>query len=174
MRLYEISNNNPIIAYHGTDSLFDMFDLSFSRDGNDANGPGVYFTTSKDEACHYGKYLITAELNLRTFITSNKRANINVVKKMINLSPEKDDVLTNFDEDPRKAYNNAIKQIFINDDAKETYERVWYDFYRDDNKLYCENMAKLGFDAVKINTHVGFQYIVLNLASIKDISRQAI
>lgn len=170
MRIYEIVNND-LIVYHGSQSSFDKFDLNYSGNGHDLNGPGIYFTTSKYDAITYGNYLITAKLKLRKVITPKTKTSISVIKKLIDMSPEKDDVLTNFAENPTKAFNNAVNQIIIPNNAKESYERVWYDFYRDENKLYCENMTKLGYDAVKMEIVGGYHYIVLNLNAIEIVDK---
>lgn len=169
MKLYEITNKY-IEAYHGSTKLFKSFDLSYSAKENDLHGPGIYFTTSKDEALHYGNFLITVKLKLQKVIKKNQKANIDIVKKMINMAPDKDDVLSDFAENPKIAFDNAVKQLFVENDAKETYERIAHTFYKDDNKLYCENMSSLGFDAVQVKTHIGYQYIVLNLKAIDIVS----
>lgn len=174
MKLYEITNAS-IEVYHGSPKLFKSFDLSFSTKENDLHGPGIYFTSSKDEALHYGNFLITAKLKLQKVIKKNQKANLEIVKKMINMAPDKDDVLSDFAENPTRAFDNAVKQLFVENNAKETYERIAHTFYKDDNKLYCENMSKLGFDAVKIKVNGGcYYYIVLNLKAIEIINYEHI
>lgn len=164
MRIDEIAKFD-VVAYHGSLTRFTHFDLSFSGKGHDVNGPGIYFTTIKDDALLYGNYLITATLHLNKIITPTKRPNKQIIEKMITMSPDKDDVLLNYDENPYTAFRNAVYGYMIMN-AKEAYESVWYDFYQDKNKLYCDNMASLGYDAVKVEVNGGYHYIVLNLASI--------
>lgn len=172
MKLNEIIDSD-IIVYHGSPKQFKQFDLSFSGNGVDKDGPGIYFTTLKYDAMRYGPYVITAKLHLNKIITSDKRPNRKIVEKMIDMAPNKDDVLTNYDENPKIAFNDAVVGI-MNLNAKDAYESVWFDFYKDDNNLYCENMSKLGFDAVKIKVNGGYYYIVLNLKAIKIINYEHI
>ena len=52
MKIYRIAKT-VIDAYHGSPSQFDKFDINFSGQGNDQEGPGIYFTTDPDDASHY-------------------------------------------------------------------------------------------------------------------------
>lgn len=168
MRLDKTAKSN-VVVYHGSRDQFTHFDLAHSGTGNDQNGPGIYFTTVKDDAMNYGSYLITATLHLNKIITSSKRPIKQVIEKLINMSPDKDDVLMDYDENPRIAFRDAVNG-YMHLNAKEAYEMLWFDFYKKDNKLYCENMASLGYDAVKVEVNGGYHYIVLDLASIEIIN----
>ena len=55
--------NDEIIAYHGTESSFDKFDINKQR--INTFGKGFYFTNSKDEAKEYGDKVITVRLNIK-------------------------------------------------------------------------------------------------------------
>lgn len=50
--------------YHGTDTLFDSFDNSFTGAGNDAYGSGFYFSNDESTSRGYGKHMKKVELAL--------------------------------------------------------------------------------------------------------------
>lgn len=64
--LYE-SISNGIIAYHGTNSQFDFFDGSHTKNG-DALGTGYYFTLNPEVAKLYGSRIIKVNLNLNKLL----------------------------------------------------------------------------------------------------------
>lgn len=58
--IYEAKSLNEQLMYHGTNQEFDAFDKKFM--GRMDYGYGFYFTTDKQYALDYGKYLLTCEI----------------------------------------------------------------------------------------------------------------
>ena len=59
------SKGAPAVWYHGTDSKFDEFDMSyFGKTDDGYYGRGFYFTSDEDEAKEYGSIVVKAHLNV--------------------------------------------------------------------------------------------------------------
>lgn len=84
-----ISENHTdyIIAYHGSDYIFDKFEKKKNKDkeGFDPFGEGIYFVDNISEAKEYGKYVYKCKLylnkifdidnNLKDWITISEKDN---------------------------------------------------------------------------------------------------
>jgi hypothetical protein len=56
----EVSKSrNSILAFHGSKNKIEKFTDEFvgRREATDQEGPGIYFTTSREDAMAYGNYL---------------------------------------------------------------------------------------------------------------------
>jgi hypothetical protein len=136
--------NEQNIYYHGSPMLFKEFDYKFLSTGKgyDQNGPGFYFTNNLKHAEMYGKYIYRVKLNLGKTVPLKGKAKKSEVIKMIKIAPDLADDLTNWDENPIIALNNAVNAI-ANNNPHEAFQSVWHDFYRNNSAQYLKNMISL-------------------------------
>ena len=63
-----------MIVYHGSNSNFTKLRIAKSLVKNSSTleneGPGIYFSTDKSVAKHYGKYVYTLDINDKYFLDS--------------------------------------------------------------------------------------------------------
>ncbi len=163
------------LFYHGTKASFDHFDLDFIGKGNDQNGPGFYFTDNIESAALYaGEHgtILACHLSPRKIIKSNGKVNISAARYILNHAPNLKDTLLNWDENFDVALRNALHSMIVENNPKETFERIWYDFYRDDAKLWALMMMKFQYDAIAIVAGEDVHVIMLNPDRIKIVSKE--
>jgi hypothetical protein len=176
--LYEADKSvSKKVFYHGTPHKFEHFDLDYIGKGNDQEGPGFYFTDDINTARGYaGKngVILACELFPRKIIKSVGKINLQMVDFMITNAPDYETTLQNWDENIVKAYRIVINQIVKKNNPKETFEQIWYDFYRYDAKQWAINMMKFSYDAVLAKTQndgFGRHIVMLNPEKIKIVDR---
>lgn len=167
---------HPIIAYHGSTNKITNFVMDFvgGKEAHDQEGPGIYFTTSEEDAGLYGTIIHKVELSLRKTLTTspNILKHKNTLLKLIQQAPNYLDTLQNFDENPRKALSIALEgTIDYNDTEKDAFQQVWVDFYRNRPIEYVKNCVAMGIDGLIVPMKEGVQHIIIyNPTSIKLIS----
>lgn len=168
----ESQSSRIITAYHG--SNFDnitSLNADFMGSGNDQYGPGMYFSSSIDLARGYGKYIYTAELNLKRVVPSNQILSNLQIQSFIKQAPDYAMTLTDFGESPSYAMRMAIQAMADSgENAVEQLQSIWYDFYRNSVPDFVRTVAKI-FDAsiIPVENNVNF-YILYNPASIRIMS----
>ena len=70
------------------------------------------------------------------------------------MAPDLADTLTNWDERPDRALRMSLDAICSQENAKEAFESVWFDFYHDHADQYLTNMVKLGYTGVRVGKHL--------------------
>lgn len=168
----ESKTSGVITAYHGSD--FDNIsglNADFMGTGNDSYGPGMYWSNSIDLARGYGKFIYTAELNLKRIVPINRRLTSMQIQSFIIQAPDYEDTLTNFGEKPATAMRLAVQAMSDSgDNAAEQLQSIWWDFYRDSVPEYVRMVAK-SFDAAIIPVQNDLTYyIVFNPASVRIIN----
>jgi len=139
--------------YHGRSKVFDKFTTNFVGKGVDQYGPGIYLTDNKDEAATYGTivYTVEAQVDSSRMMPDLKRITPALVQELINGSPERDDVLSNFAETIPAALRQAVSQ-YHEQCAPNRYTDlmmdIWYDFYRDSAPQFLAQLVKLGWDGM--------------------------
>lgn len=137
--------------YHGRTIDNDVFSYDYVGGENsyDQEGPGFYFTSDFNNAKRYAEnkgVVLKCKINYKTLIikgpTSNTKVNKKIVADLILKSPNKDDVLTNFDEDPRKALVQAINSYVRYGLAHDAYQTIANDFYKYNSKEYLQVISK--------------------------------
>lgn len=138
-----------------TEPRFDL-DKIGQQEANDQEGPGFYFTTSKDEAKGYAYpngIIVTVNYKGNNLISEDSKVNKNHVNKMIEAAPDLDDTLSNWGYDPgympkESAMNELKTAIYSEKNAKDIFITVWFELYRYESRKYVENMIKLGYDGL--------------------------
>ena len=91
---------------------------------------------------------------------------------MVENAPDLEMRLTDWDENPRVALRSAISAMLDNDNEIQTYQSIWYDFYRDAPLEYLKKMPLLGIDGIKVDRAEGAtHYIIYDPACIQIINR---
>jgi hypothetical protein len=148
--------------YHGRTVKDTAFDYKFigRQEAIDEQGPGFYFTNSKDDARSYAQpngIIITVKYNFKKLIEEKNKPNKNDVIKMLKMSPMLDDILNDWGYDPgfsskQEAFNALFESVYDPNNAKETFLSVWGDGYRRGNNdvQYVKNMVSLGYDGLVV------------------------
>lgn len=167
MRVIEITEalENSTLFYHGTPTRFDHFDLAFVSQGNDREGPGFYFSTSKNTAAMHARgpdgHILVVSLHPRRLVPLQGRVNVNQVSALMKASPRLTDALQDWDENPNVAFRMALQGMVVQGEPKESFERVWYDFYRREPQLWLQGMVKLGYDGIMVSQPDGSIHAIM-------------
>ena len=145
--------------YHASDVEFQKFDTDHvgTGTGYDEEGPGIYLTNSIDDVRRYGKY------NKSHMMPDKKRFGYDTVERLIRISPERDDALTNWDENPARAMNAAVNSILDSygpNEYREAMEAIWADFYRNSSKAFLSKMRVMGWDGFILPKSGGVKHFV--------------
>lgn len=170
-------------AFHGTTCNIKAFNLDNIGKGNDQEGPGIYFTSSPEDASSYsldiGGRVYPVCLNFNKVVPLEGQINENEIKLLIlhslgidaiddlyNLDTDIfwDNPLSNWGENPISAFNDAVDSIInYSSSPHDAFMQVWYDFYKNNSKDYLLEMQQLGYDGVIIPKQDGiYHYIVFN------------
>lgn len=183
--LLENSGGKTYLSYHGSPTKFQSFTDEFvgGKDATDQEGPGIYFTTSLENAMAYGKYVYYVELSPKKSVSTQdgKNAPLKELKWLVKMAPNWKDTAQNWDENPNVGFNMAINDfIQYNNNPHQQFLQVWFDFYRYSPLEYVRNMVKLGYDSILINNRNSMlaneenitHTIVLNPSIIKFIKME--
>jgi hypothetical protein len=111
--------------------------------GNDQEGPGLYFTTSLQDACAYGEYIAKVRLNVPSgrIVPTKDKLSLSEICRMILAAPNYQDTLTNWDEDSQRALQKAIRGVQDYCASPfDSYQQLWYEFYRNAPQQYLKNI----------------------------------
>jgi hypothetical protein len=144
-------------VFHGSETKITKFmdDFVGGEEANDQEGPGIYFTTSIEEANRYGKNVYSVVLKpnmLFDQIPPNAKKLAPIISKLVKMSEDWEMKAQDYDEDPRVGLNEFIKSTLqYNDNEKDCLLQVWIDFYRYNPVQYVRNCVSLGIDGVIVN-----------------------
>jgi hypothetical protein len=172
--LNEIVYGGEYIVYHGTNSDIQKFSDEFvgKEEATDQEGPGIYFTTLKEESEMYGKNLYSVKLTPRKLMDMtpiNKNKWRSFTTKMLQSAPDWEDTAQNFHENPKKGLILAVESMMdYNDTEKDLAQQIWYDFYRYTPVDFVRNMVEMGIDGIIVPREKSNHIIVYN-PSIIDV-----
>lgn len=173
IQLYEQRYRQQILVYHGSDST-DIESFTIGADGSntDQEGPGIYFTNNLSDALSYGSCVYEVELTPSKLLTASQKAIRSDVEFMVQTAPDVQDHLANWDENPKVAKRMAISAMLDTDNAIETYQSVWYDFYQNHPLEFIKKMPLLRIDGIKIEKIDNvIHYIIYNPACIRILNK---
>lgn len=170
----EITAGGEYISYHGTNTKIDTFTDEFvgAEESTDQEGPGIYFTTDRDDASGYGNIIYIVILRPNKLVDESSSDNINPedLIKMIKTLPEWELNTQNWDEDPETGLNMAIDDFFkYNDTEKDVFQQMWYDFFRYRPVEFVRGMVKLGYDGQIIEKENGRRHIIVYNPNIIEV-----
>lgn len=178
-KLSETDESNNYVAYHGTPTKITKFSDSFvgGKDAMDQHGPGIYFTTSYDEALVYAGdngFVYKVNLTPKNFVSDERNKNlnylINPITKLIKLSPNWKRVARGYSDDVEEGLEDMLhKYIGMSSSEKEAFISVFMDIYKNDPVNYVKNMGKLGYDGIYLKRKDSGAHIVVYKPSIIKI-----
>lgn len=179
-------------AYHGSTQPIEAFSIGFSGEGNDGEGPGIYFTSDIDDARWYGDNVHEVSLNFnRKWLKGEGEIPWEEVKKMMlwELGIESEDELenitedqfyesnlSNWAEDVESSFYLAYEDIKnASTDPLDAFLNVWINFYRYKPQEFLQNMVKLGYDgAILLNKNdSGINHYVVYNPDIITLEKKA-
>ncbi len=143
--------DNRYVWYQGrtVDSANFSYDYVGGKNAYDQEGPGFYFTNNLTNAKRYALHtgiILKCKINYKKLIvkssTSNTQVNKKIILDLILQSPDKDHTLTNFDENPKLALNNAIDSYLTLEYACDAYQTIANDFYKNNSSKYLRVISK--------------------------------
>ena len=143
-------------AFHGSPGEISKFTDDFvgGEKANDAQGAGIYFASTQDDAAHYGDHIYKVNIKGR-FLDRNAPIDNVDPEELVTLIKMKEDWEMNaqdYSEDPEAgAYEAASMAIQYNHDEAEAFQQIEADFYRYDSVNYVRNMVKLGYDGIIVD-----------------------
>ncbi len=156
-KLWLEQNQSEEIWYHGRTVDSPIFSLDYvgREEALDQEGPGFYFTNDLENAKRYAEYkgiVLVCKMNYsKPLLTDRSKTNRKVIEYLIRNSPqinEKDEEgnpigpLTDFDENPKIAFNIAVNGHLQYPQAKDAYQILANTFYRKNPKEYLINLSK--------------------------------
>lgn len=177
-KLWLEDEENGITAYHGSPTKIARFTTEFLGEGHDQEGPGIYFTTSQSDAANYGGHIHKVLLKPRKLVPNKGRINRKQIEKLIlhaagvenfldlrKIDKDRfyDSALSNFDENPLKAFQDAVNGVMTYSlSPHDAFQNVWITHYRYKPQAYLKKMVELGYDGVKIKKDGLDHYIIFN------------
>ena len=171
--------------YHGSAAKIDKLTLDHlgSGAGHDQEGPGIYLTNNHEDACRYGRYVYTVQAKMvkSRMMPDKRKIDLQRIRTLIWKSPDRDDNLSNWDENPQRALSLAADQIMSSygpDEYREAMEQVWYDFYKDHQAVFLSKMRVLGWDGFILDRNGGVKHFVcfnpeiLKITDVEDRGHQ--
>lgn len=170
-------------AYHGTETKIEKFTDEFvgGKDAIDQNGPGIYFTSTHDEAMRYtsneGGFIYSVRLESGKYLDSEERSAEYLSQyrddlvKLVKMAPEWEMNAYDWSQDPETGVEIMVDSaIEYNDNEKDVFLQIWIEAYRHKEVHFVRNMSKLGYSGIfvpadKANNN-GNHIIVFNPATI--------
>jgi len=156
------TRENPVKGFwwHGDKSRRKNFtgqhmDRDGSRYSRNAAGPGIYLTRLESDATVYAYpdgYVYKLKINTSPgrLLGPDDPITKENLRKLIELTP-KDVIefgLSNWDENPKKAIDNAVEAYFDEEEVLDAYIGIKNDFYGDAYaNEWTKAMIKIGYDA---------------------------
>ena len=179
--LDETIKGGEYTMYHGTDHDITNFTDEFvgGENANDQEGPGIYFTSSIENAGRFGKNVYKVILKPRKLanIAPKNVVSTAIVTGLIKASPSinvnNEDALSNWGMNPAIALRKAVASIMqYAENEKDLFQQIWIDFYRNYPVEFVRNMVKIGYDGELLErvddvTHI----IIYNPNSITSIEK---
>lgn len=148
----------PMVFYHGSNSPIKQFTLDFvNHNAVNQSGPGIYLTSSVDDAKRYGKFVhhLTVKVVKSRIMPDKKALPRELVQKLLWDAPNREDNLMDWDENPQKALRKAVDAVMgrhAPNEFRQAMETIWYDHYRGEEKVWLQKMVELGYDGFMV-TH---------------------
>jgi len=174
----------PITVYHGSNTKITNFvdDFVGGEQANDLEGPGIYFSTSRENAEYFGTYVHEVIITPKKLLTERPNGGTNTeLTKLAKMAPEWEETAQNWSENPHIGIVKAINDfISFNYNQKDRFLQVWIDFYRNAPKEYVRNCVKLGYDGIVVDKHMMMEgkplkhYIIYNpsIIQIKQVTQE--
>lgn len=157
----DLQQVNETTWYRGQASPDHKLDYQFVGKGHDQEGPGFYFSDSKEDAERYGKALLSGHVRVRKLASGTNPANPETIRQLILMAPDSHNTLLDWAEDPQKGLQIAMDAAIQQGSEKDSFQQVWYDFYLHEPAQYLKNLVQLGYDGHLATWTKGVQHLIL-------------
>lgn len=177
-RLLEQVTETGFLVYHGSELEINNFvdDFVGGKDANDAEGPGIYFTTDYDDACGYGPYIYTVRLRGNFVVSSGDPHGIDreLMMTLAKMAEDWEMEAQNYDEDPDTGIEVMVDSAFeYNEDENGVIQQIWINLYRERGVNFVRNCVKLGIDGIVVdryrNSENKGKHVVLYNTSVMEV-----
>lgn len=174
--LNEVTQGGEYSAYHGSDHKIDKFSDEFvgAEEATDQEGPGIYFTTSYDDAQGYGTYLYSVRLSPQKLVDESSHEDISneELENLIKMSPDWEMTAQNWDEDAETGLQMAIEDFKeYNESEKELFQQIWIDFFRYNPIEFVRGMVNLAYDGQIIQKEDDRKHVIVYNPNIIEIEK---
>lgn len=164
-------------AYHGSPSEIKKFTIDNvgREEATDQEGPGIYLTSSYNDAAVYGKYVHKIKVKSGNFYDESERFSKMRPKILAIMKMAKDwkETAENFDENPNKGILVALDSFMqYSQNEKDLLQSVWHDFYRYAPVDFVRNCVKNGIDGIVVKREQGgenVEHIIIYNADLIEI-----
>lgn len=140
-----------------------------------ANTPGLYFTNSKENALHYGKYLTEVEIkNGANILDTKSLIDKLTIEKIIMNNPDINNVALNWDENEKIGIKMIINSIVLETDPIERLKAIWAEAFPNSNSEFVNAMVNCGFDGVRVYKEGYEHYVIYNKNCLNLIKQEQI
>jgi hypothetical protein len=167
MKYIEIVNEALETFYHGSSNLISEFNLDNVGGENAINqeGPGIYLTSSADDAKKYGNHIheVKVRMSKARMMPDQRTIKPEFVRGLIAKSPIRDEVLQNWDENQQRAMHAAVEGIMSSygpNDYREAMEQIWADFYSGHEREWLSRMRSNGWDGFVLQRNDGVKHFI--------------
>lgn len=179
----EVTENESFIVYHGSPHKIEKFTDEFvgAEEATDQEGPGIYFTTSHQEALGYanGGYVYEVRVSPKILFDESEEKDINrdLLVQLVKMSPRLEISTSNWSPDIETGIEMMVDSAYeYNDNEKEVLLQIWIEAYRYDSVDFVRNCVKLGIDGIIVNREGSKHIIIYNpnvieLREIEDVKK---
>ncbi len=167
-------NTNYTSLYRGDKTPIPLKDIDtisvFNRTTTESlmaftSTPGLYFTTSKENASHYGKYITTVKIKHKAHILDMKKPiGKALVTKILSQNHNLSIAIADWSENKNEGYRMLIDVIMEETDPLERLKAIWSDSQFSDFD-FVNAMIKNKIDGIKVYKEGYEHYVIYN----KDI-----
>lgn len=154
--------------YHGTDHRIERFmdDFVGGEKAVDGEGPGIYFTSDKDNAFLFGRIVYEVELSPRAVMTTdtvNPKVDRAALIKLAKSTPDWEMDAQNWDENAEKGLQKCIDSVLkYRHSVADIFRQMCREFYAHDPVGYVRNVVKFTkYDAISIDMMNGIEHVVV-------------
>jgi hypothetical protein len=153
--------------YHGEPERRTRWDdQRWDRDAHTSslneNGPGLYFTSSEEQAASYGPYLYLGELQANFKLLKASKPTLAKLRQMYGLASEYDQetFLSNWALEPGQSPDSALRRYTHRQTMFDALVGLYGDLIRDPGE-WVEAMRSLGYDGTIVPRSYGVKHLVV-------------
>lgn len=163
----EIYRGDPEqISMQDYDPEYGVKQLGKELGSSAAEGPGIYFTSTPDNAQSYGKNITKITLNNPKILSKEDHKLPRTKIKTILSKIKKDTMetaISNWDENPYKGLQILINSIMLEDNPISQLMSIWADvFYHQNPNEFMQIMTQNGIDGIVIPKKDLNHYVIYN------------
>ena len=160
-----------IEAFHGSEKKINEFTFKDMKE-HEKNPSGILFLSDENVARKKNAYVTKVMLKMGRLVSNRGPARRDDVVYMLTNSPNKDEILKNFDDDPREAFFKAVDHVMGAGNANSCYSVIAQEFYKGSPQTFAKKMVDIRYDAMPlIHGEKIYSYIVFNPKCIQIVKQ---